>query len=113
MYLNQEIFSSRYKQKMTTNAFFCYVAQITNKNIMEVLLTDTRFIDKVIDANKVYLVRLDLRYKRKKLFKNKYKCAITGRHRGNISFLGNISRFQLKEMVCEGQFLIGISRFGW
>lgn len=113
MYYNREIFSSVKKQKMTTSAFFSYVSQLTNNNIMNVLLSDDRFIDTVIDSEKVYQVRLTLKYKKKKLFQKKFNCIITGRHRAKISFLGGISRFQLKEMVCDGKMLVGISRFGW
>lgn len=112
MFYNNEIFSSKKRQKMTANAFFSYVAQITNKNVGNILLSDSRFSDSIIDANKVYFFRLNLKFKKKKLFKDKQRCIITGRHRSNISFFGYISRFQLKEMVCEGKFLIGISRFG-
>jgi len=113
MLYNKELFSSVKKQKMTTNAFFCYVGQITNNNIMNILLVDERFVNSVIDSDKVYQFRLNLKYKKKKLFQTKPKCIITGRHRAKIRFFGHISRFQLKEMVCEGKFLIGISRFGW
>lgn len=113
MCYNGEIFSIKLRQKMTKNAFFSYVAQITNRNVMDILLSDKRFMENVIDSEKVYYMRLGLKYKKKKVFRKKYKCAITGRHRGNLSFFGHISRFQLKEMVCDGQFLIGVSRFGW
>jgi len=113
MLYNKELYSANKKQKMTTNAFKSYVSQITNSNIVKILLSDERFINTVIDTEKLYQVRLNLKYKKKKLFQSKSKCIITGRQRAKIRFLGNISRFQLKEMVCEGQFLIGISRFGW
>lgn len=113
MYYNDELFSIQKKQKVTKNAFFNYVGQITNKNIMEILLIDDRFTDIVIDSEKVYSLRLGLKYKKRKVFRKKYKCPLTNRQRGNLRFFGNISRFQLKELVCEGQFLIGITRSGW
>jgi len=113
MIQNNELFSIKIRQKMTKNAFFSYVAQVTNKNVINILLSDSRFVNNVIDTEKVYFFRLSIKYNKKKIFRKKYKCAITGRHRGNISFFGRISRFQLKEMVCDGQFLIGISRCGW
>lgn len=98
---------------MTEYAFFSYVGQITNNGVLEILLSDDRFINNVIDVDKVYQFRLTLKYKKNKLFSSKSKCIVTGRHRAKIRFLGSISRFQLKEMVCEGKFLVGISRFGW
>lgn len=112
MPVNREIFNMQGKQRLTTGAFFCYVGQITNRDIISIFLADERFIDSVIDVNKVYTSRLDLKYKRKKAFKKKYNCPITGRYRARLSFFGGISRFQFKEMVCEGGYLIGISRFG-
>ena len=63
---NVEIFSIKLRQKMTKNAFFSYVAQITNRNVMEVLLSDVRFVENVIDSEKVYYLRLNLKYKKKK-----------------------------------------------
>lgn len=113
MLINLEIFKLKKRQRITTNAFFSYVAQITNKNIIKLLTTDKRFNDIAIDINKIYLTRLKLKYIKKKVFKHKSKCPITGRYRGKLSFFGQISRFQLKEMTCDGRFLIGISRFGW
>jgi len=112
LYYNRELYSSIKKQKMTENAFFCYIGQMTNNNIISILLSDDRFIDTVIDSSKVYFIRLSLKYKKKKLFIQKPKCILTGRQRSKIKFLGHISRFQLKEMVCDGKFLVGISRFG-
>lgn len=113
MYYNRELFSSVKKQKMTENAFFSYVAQITNNSVIDILLSDERFIDNIIDYDKVYQFRLTLKYRKNKLFASKSNCIVTGRHRARIKFLGGISRFQLKEMVCDGKFLVGISRFGW
>lgn len=113
MYYNKDLFSSAKRQKMTEYAFFSYVAQITNNSITDLLLSDSRFVDNVIDTDKVYQLRLGLKFKKSKLFRVKSKCIITGRHRAKISFFGQISRFQLKEMVCDGKFLIGVSRFGW
>ena len=113
MYYNKDLFSSVRRQKMTENAFFSYVGQITNSGVIDLLLSDDRFADSIIDRDKVYQFRLTLKYKKNKMFRVKSNCIITGRHRANIRFLGHISRFQLKEMVCEGKFLIGISRFGW
>lgn len=111
--VNRDMFSSIKKRKLTSSAFFCYVSQITNNNIVGILLSDDRFINNVIDSEKVYHFRLNLKYKKKKLFKTKNSCIITGRNRAKIKFFGHISRFQLKEMVCDGKFLIGVSRFGW
>lgn len=111
--VNRDMFSTIKKRKLTTNAFFCYVGQMTNNNIMDVLLSDDRFTDSIIDSEKVYHFRLTLKFRKKKIFQTKYNCIITGRHRAKIKFFGHISRFQLKEMVCEGKFLIGVSRFGW
>ncbi len=113
MYYNKDLFSSAKRQKMTEYAFFSYVGQITNNGVMDLLLSDSRFVDSVIDSDKVYNLRLGLKFKKSKLFRVKSKCIITGRHRAKLSFLGQISRFQLKEMVCDGKFLIGVSRFGW
>jgi len=70
MLYNKELFSSVKKQKMTTNAFFCYVGQITNNNIMNILLVDERFVNSVIDSDKVYQFRLNLKYKKKKIISN-------------------------------------------
>lgn len=113
MPVNREIFNMQSKQRLTTGAFFCYVSQITNRDVMAIFLSDSRFIGNVIDVNKVYMSRLDIKYKRKKTFKKKYNCPITGRYRSRMSFFGGISRFQFKEMVCDGEYLVGISRFGW
>ena len=112
MPVNREIFNMQGKQRLTTGAFFCYVGQITNRDVMSIFLVDDRFLGNVIDVNKVYMSRLDIKYKRKKAFKKKYGCPITNRFRSRMSFFGGISRFQFKEMVCEGEYLIGISRFG-
>lgn len=113
MYDNKELYTSRKKQKMTKSAFISYVSQVTNNKVLDILSVDDRFTDKIIDSNKLYFLRLNLKYKKKKLFMEKSKCIITGRHRSKIRFLGQISRFQLKEMVCDGKLLVGISRFGW
>lgn len=110
--MNREIFNMQGKQRLTTGAFFCYVAQITNRDVTDIFLADDRFTTEVIDTNKVYMSRLDLKYKRKKVFKKKVNCPMTGRHRGKLGFFGGLSRFKFKEMVCDGQYLIGISRFG-
>lgn len=112
MCYNNEIFSSKKRQKMTANAFFSYVAQITNKNVLDLFLTDDRFIIDVIDIDKVYDFRLNLKLKKKKVYSDKPSCNVTGRYRSNTRFFGYISRFQIKEMVCEAKFLIGVSRFG-
>jgi len=66
MLYNNEIFNSKKKQKMTSNAFFSYVAQITNKNLLDLILTDIRFIGSILDIDKVYLMRLNLKFKKKK-----------------------------------------------
>lgn len=113
MCLNKEIFNTPGRQKLTTAAFFSYVHRITNRDVLDIFLADERFVGSTIDTNKVFVSRLDLKYKRKKLFRNKYKCPVTGRYRARISFLGGLSRFQLKEMVVDGQYLVGISRHGW
>ena len=113
MFYNKDLFSSVKRQKMTEYAFFSYVGRITNNNAMSILLTDSRFVGNVIDTDKVYFMRLGLKYKKSKVFRVKSKCIITGRHRAKLSFFGQISRFQLKEMVCDGKFLVGVSRFGW
>lgn len=52
---------------MTANAFFSYVAQITNKNVGNTLLSDSRFSDSIIDVDKVYFFRLNLKFKKKKI----------------------------------------------
>jgi hypothetical protein len=67
MTINRELFLANKRQKMTVNAFFSYVAQITNRNVMPIFLTDNRFTESVIDANKVYLLRLKLKYKKKNI----------------------------------------------
>ena len=113
MYYKREWYTWKKNQKMTKSAFTSYVSQITNNQIMNILAVDDRFTDTVIDSNKLYLLRLNLKYKKKKLFIQKSKCIVTNRHRAKIRFLGSISRFQLKEMVCDGKLLVGISRFGW
>lgn len=113
MCYNKELFSAVKRQKMTEYAFFSYVGRVTNNNVMDLLLTDSRFVDSIIDTDKVYHLRLGLKFKKSKVFRIKSKCIITGRHRAKLSFFGQISRFQLKEMVCDGKFLIGVSRFGW
>ena len=107
---NIELFKMKKKQNITTNAFFSYVSQITNKNIINIFLSDIRFVNTIIDEEKVNTVRLSLKYKRNKAFKKKIKCIMTGRHRAKISFFGSISRFRLKEMVREGEYLVGITR---
>lgn len=112
MLLNREIFNTFGRQKLTTAAFFTYVGQITNRDVLGIFLSDSRFTEDAIDINKVYMSRLDIKYKRKKLFRQKLACPVTGRYRARLSFFGGISRFQFKEMVCEGQYLVGISRFG-
>lgn len=66
MVYNEELFSIKLRQKMTKNAFFSYVAQVTNRNVMDILLADERFLGTVIDTEKVYLLRLSLKYKKKK-----------------------------------------------
>ena len=107
---NIELFKMKKKQKITNYAFFSYVSQITNKNILNIFLSDQRFIDTVIDPEKVQTVRLKLKYKRNKAFKKKPSCIISGRHRAKIAFFGYISRFRLKEMVRESEFLFNITR---
>jgi hypothetical protein len=76
--------------------FFSYVAQITNNSITDLLLSDSRFVDNVIDTDKVYQLRLGLKFKKSKLFRVKSKCIITGRHRAKISFLVKYLDFSWK-----------------